>query len=305
MECKKCGNILEDDDIFCGKCGTSIDGRKNAKIEPKPDLIDKLSTASGMGVAFIITSIVCMIILVVAGILINDLKNVLIWSIPLCSLFMILGIAMTKIFKQNVHVVAIIIFLSVGIVLACYAPITGIKGMYAGLFIGILGATIAFIDGKRKNKLKFYKPAKVEKKTPREELLNRCVNDLTDPNYPVLITTEGNWIVASIDWKNTTRFTFTSITNEQRSFEYRVFLNDNYTYTEQMNSISNELGVKPGNITFETSAFSGIELRDYGSIEFGINNNTGETGLITTKFDTEEIRDRIRTYVEKHGYKYK
>lgn len=169
-------------------------------------------------------------------------------------------------------------------------------------FVGII---LLMIYAKKLGKFKLYKEAKVKAMMPINEVLANAVNDLTKEDEPWIISTEGNSIIARINWKNTTNISFVEINNEMQNFEYCINLFDDYKYTEGTESTTDTASIELGSTSANHSAFYGLELRDFHSIEFGVNHNTDEKGIIKTNFTTDEIRDRIRQYVEERGYKRK
>lgn len=227
------------------------------------------------------------------------------------TLFFLTGILIPNISRQNVFVGSIE-FLSVFLVTAIECSIfMFIKNNMTGFYIGLGSAGIFLfiilllaLFAKKAKQLRFYKPAKAITKVPKDELLKNCVKDLYSPDLPWEISVEGDAIIGRIDWKNTTSFSFAKVSNELKNFEYRVNLTDDYKFFEVMVEKERTGSVSPAGASLHYSYFYGISLRYYKSFEVGINNKTGETGIIKTEFSTQEIRDKIRHYVEERGYKY-
>lgn len=278
--------------------------------------LDNINWGSFMSKAFIFSGIFAFLFLLLISFLINDLNGIIFGA--LFGLFFItIGIIIPIISKQNAIIATSIIFgvfsiwmiIVTGILLLFFSSseiamiFAKILSLLSGIFL--ISTTLLLIHAKNKNKLKLYKPAPIKCKMTINELLNSAVNDLKVNDEPWDIFIENNSIIAKINWKNTTNFSFTGITKEMENFEYRINLFDNYKYTEFFKTNSTNANLNPTSVSATHSSFYGIVLRDYDSIEFGINHNTKEKGIITTHFSTDEIRNKMRTYVEERGYRLK
>ena len=275
-------------------------------MEKKPS---KFNVVSFTIISFIVSGI----LVVIGGILIGLLDHdtyALVFGVLFGLFFALIGLIAPYIVKQNSYVAAIMLFcffdayiVITTIIIAIFLPFDAmwILSLLAGVFFIVI--ILSTLYTKKIGKLKLYKAAEVKMQMPVAEVLNNAINDLVKEGEPWEITTEGNSIIARINWKNTTNLSLDGITKEVQNFEYRVNLFDDYKYTEGTESTSDTASIGPGGASMEHGKFYGLELKDVRTIEFGVNHNTGEEGIIKTNFSTDEIRDRVRQYVEERGYK--
>ena len=283
----------------------------NSILKTLIDFAIKISKASVASKVFIVEGIIIMIMGMILEIAFKGSEGsgpILI--VPIMGFFFIvLGLLLTDIFKQNRYVGTAMIFILFSIFFIPFGIIFKNESIFltiASVIIVtacIVIAIILLVMAKKEKKLKLYVSPKVIEVLPKETVLNNCITDLNNEKEPWIITVENDSIVAKINWKDTTNINFTGITKDMENFEYRLTLNDDHTYSETMITSSGTTTFGPTIYSAKGSFFIGTSLRHFETIEFGTNNKTGETGVIKTKFSTDEIRDKIRYYVEERGFK--
>lgn len=289
-----------------------MDNNNNSSIlKTLIDFAIKISKASVVSKVFIVEGIIIMIMGMILEIAFKGTEG----SGPLLIVpimgffFIVLGLLLTGIFKQNIYVGTAMIFILFSIFFIPFGIIfknESIIFTIASVIIVtacIVIAIILLVMAKKEKKLKLYVSPKVIEVLPKETVLNNCITDLNNEKEPWIITVENDSIVAKINWKDTTNLSFTGITKDMENFEYRLTLNDDHTYSETMITSSGTTTFGPTTYSADRSFFIGTSLRHFESFEIGIDNKTGEKGVIKTKFSTDEIRDKIRYYVEERGFK--
>lgn len=139
----------------------------------------------------------------------------------------------------------------------------------------------------------------------KQTILQNIQNDLNRANQSWQVVVQGNSIIASWKWMDATFFSPSSITKEVRDFKFIVTLLDNGKWTEEDVSSQSKVNVNKNGISIGGSSFMGNQTTKSITIGIGKNNSTGELGVIKSKFDTSEIKNAIRNYLTKCGWKKK
>ncbi|MBR5825575.1 MAG: hypothetical protein IKY78_00670 [Clostridia bacterium] len=137
-----------------------------------------------------------------------------------------------------------------------------------------------------------------------QEVLNAALA-LNGDDKKYVITVEGNKIITRVKWMDTTFFSPDSITNEMRNFEYIVEVGENGKYKELDKSVSVSKSAGKGGFNFKKSIFIGKEITYDRTVGLGRDNQTGETGIVSNRFYSEEYKAPVRRLLESHGYKRK
>lgn len=139
----------------------------------------------------------------------------------------------------------------------------------------------------------------------KEELLQNAQMELNQPNQAWEVSVEGDSIVAYWKWMDATFFAPTEITDEVKEYRFTVTLLDNGKWSEKDNSKARNINFEKGKISFGTSSFSGHQTEKSFTIGLGKDRLTNETGLIVNKFDTSIVKNAVRNYLTKYGWKKK
>ena len=137
----------------------------------------------------------------------------------------------------------------------------------------------------------------------KQQTLQNAPGALNRPDQPWQVTVEGDAIVARWRWMDATFFSPQDVTAEVRDYTFTVTLSDKGTWRELDRSKAKSLG--GGASGFGGSASTFIGKQNMKSFEFGLgkNNQTGEAGLISFKFDTTAVKQPIRAYLTACGWK--
>ena len=136
----------------------------------------------------------------------------------------------------------------------------------------------------------------------KEELFEAAL-DLNGDDKKYIVSVEDNKIILRVKWKDATFFSPTSISDEMERFEYVVEVNDNRTYTAVENYASTAKSADTNGLKINTSTFVGT--RKSCEIGLGIDNQTGNVGIIKHAFDPAEYKKPINELMKNSGYKKK
>ena len=141
----------------------------------------------------------------------------------------------------------------------------------------------------------------------KQQVLYNAMAVLNQPNQPWQVQVEQDSLIATWKWMDATFFGVGTVTDEEKEYKFIVTLLDNGKWTEK--DISKESQAKVnfnnGKLSFGSSSFSGTSTRKSITIGLGKNNQTGQTGVIAFRFDTNIIKEPIRAYLKANGYKKK
>lgn len=100
-------------------------------------------------------------------------------------------------------------------------------------------------------------------------------------------------------------FSVGEVNDETKNYQFIVTLKDNGKWKEfdKKDEQNTNVNINTGKISFGASSFAGHSTGKSISFGFGENKDTGETGLLSFKFDTKIVKDPIRTYLTKCGWK--
>ena len=143
--------------------------------------------------------------------------------------------------------------------------------------------------------------------TDKNSMLYHAPNMLNREDIPWVVTVEGDSIIAHWKWMDALWFAPHEINDEVQRYTFAVTLDDNGRYKEldTTEEKTNTISMGGGTIGFGTSSntFKGKQNRK--SFEFGIgrDNDTGKIGFISFKYDTTQIKNQIRGWLEANGWK--
>ena len=139
----------------------------------------------------------------------------------------------------------------------------------------------------------------------KEEILSNIENDLNREDLKWKVTVEGDKIIADWKWMDATLFSLSEISNEVKEFKFIVTLLDNGKWKESDSSSSKSSSFGLGGISFNSSGFKGKQIGKSITIGFGKDNDSEKVGVQTYKFNTEDVKEPIRTYLKNCGWKKK
>jgi len=141
----------------------------------------------------------------------------------------------------------------------------------------------------------------------KQTVLTQAPVVLNRPDQPWYVTVEGDAIVARWNWMNATWFAPHEVSNETRDFSFTVILDNKGTYKEVDRTAEKSSGVRMsgGKVGFGTSSSSFKGKTNQKSFSFGAgkDNQTGEVGLVGFKFNTSDVKNPVRAYLEGCGWK--
>ena len=138
----------------------------------------------------------------------------------------------------------------------------------------------------------------------KEEILSQVLL-LNDDSKNYVVTVEDDRIITQVKWMDATFFSPTQITNEMRDFKYVVQLHNNGKYSEIDESVATTTSVSGSGFNKKFSAFKGKSITFNKTIGVGHDNNTGETGIISNTFYSEDYKKPVREFLKQCGYKRK
>lgn len=136
----------------------------------------------------------------------------------------------------------------------------------------------------------------------KNEILNGALS-LNGDDKKYNITVDGNKIITQVKWMDAVLFTSSSVTDEMKSFRFIVELCDDNTWKELDESKSISKGVSKSGAGMSYSSFKGKEISFNKTVALGKNKETGETGVVSFTFNSEEFKKPVREYLEKCGCK--
>lgn len=139
----------------------------------------------------------------------------------------------------------------------------------------------------------------------KEQILEKAESELNKEDRPWSVKVEGDTIVATWKWMDATFFSPTQVTDEAKEFKFIVTLLDNGKWKEMDYSSSKSTKVGFGGFGMSSSTFIGHSYSKSGTIAFGKNKDTGETGIVKFNFDTAQIKGPIRDFLKSCGWKKK
>ena len=138
-------------------------------------------------------------------------------------------------------------------------------------------------------------------------VLAQAPTALNRPDQPWAVTVQGDSIVASWKWMDATWFSPGEVSEETKAYTFTVTLEENGRWRELDTSNKKKFGVglSGGKLSLggSSSSFKGKTSQKSFSFGVGANNQTGQAGLVSYKFDTELIKKPVRDYLFSCGYR--
>ena len=143
--------------------------------------------------------------------------------------------------------------------------------------------------------------------TDKQTVLNRAPGALNRPDQPWEAVVQGDSIIARWKWMDAAFFAPHEVSNEVRDYTFTVTLDNKGKWKEIDKTEQKSSGVRMsgGGLSFgsSTSTFKGKTSQKSFSFGTGVNNQTGEAGLVGFKFDTSAVKQPIRGYLTSCGWK--
>ncbi len=143
--------------------------------------------------------------------------------------------------------------------------------------------------------------------TEKQAVLANAPGALNRPDQPWEVTIEDDSIVARWKWMDATFFAPHEINDETKQFTFTVTLDGKGKYKELDKTENKSAGVKMsgGKVSFGGSSSTFIGKTNQKSIQFGAgkNNQTGQAGIVSFKFDTTAVKQPVRDYLASCGWK--
>jgi hypothetical protein len=148
--------------------------------------------------------------------------------------------------------------------------------------------------------------------TDKNAMLQNAPAMLNGPTIPWEITVDGDNIIARWKWMDTTWFAPGEVSDETREYSHIITLHDNGKYKEHDVSVqrSSGIGMGPSNggsggfgMNKSFSSFHGKQSEKSITIGLGRDHQTGQVGLVTSKFDTGLVKNQMRDWLAANGWK--
>jgi len=143
--------------------------------------------------------------------------------------------------------------------------------------------------------------------TDKQSMLYHAPAMLNRPDIPWVVTVEGDSIVARWKWMDALWFAMHEVSDEVKSYSFAVTLSDKGTYKEldTTEEKTRSITMNDGKIGFGTSTetFKGKQTRKSFQAGLGRDNTTGRVGVIGFKYNTTQVKDQIRSYLDTNGWK--
>ena len=136
----------------------------------------------------------------------------------------------------------------------------------------------------------------------KNEILNGALL-LNGDDKKYSITIDGDKIITEVKWMDAVLFTSSSVTDEMKTFKFTVELCDDNTWKELDESKSTSKSVSKSGFGMSYSSFRGKEISFNKTVALGKEKETGETGIVSVTFNSEEYKKPVREYLEKCGCK--
>lgn len=141
----------------------------------------------------------------------------------------------------------------------------------------------------------------------KQQILADAPQVLNRDDLPWHVTVQGDSIVGAWKWMDARFFAPGSVSDEEREYVFTVTLQDNGKWKEVDSTTESTSSVRAngGKIGFGSShsSFKGKTTQKSFSASFGRDKQTGETGMVSSKLDTTQLKDWIRGYLKQCGWK--
>ena len=143
--------------------------------------------------------------------------------------------------------------------------------------------------------------------TDKYSMLYYAPSMLNREDIPWEVSVEGDSIVARWKWMNALWFAPNEINDEVRMYTFTVTLSDKGTYKELDTSEEKSRSIRAGDgkVGFGSSSNAFKGKQNSKSLNFGLgrDNETGAVGFVVAKYNTTQVKDQIRGYLEANGWK--
>ena len=120
-----------------------------------------------------------------------------------------------------------------------------------------------------------------------------------------ICTIEGPYLVIQLNWMDVTYFNGKGVSHEARIYRYMVEILSDGTFKTMDVTADNEKAIGLDGVSLSASSFAGKQFIYHADARLGTDNQTGEKGIITYKFNNNEIKKPVMEYLEHLGLKYK
>ena len=143
--------------------------------------------------------------------------------------------------------------------------------------------------------------------TDKQSMLYHAPAMLNRPDIPWVVSVEGDTIIARWKWMDALWFAMHEVTDQVKSYYFSVTLTDKGTYKEvdYTESTAKNITMNDGKIGFGTSTevFKGKKNQKSFEMGLGKDNATGKFGVIGFKYNTTQVKDQLRSYLDTNGWK--
>lgn len=130
---------------------------------------------------------------------------------------------------------------------------------------------------------------------------------LNRDDQPWQVTVEGDSIIGRWKWMDARFFAQNAVSDEQREYIFTVTLKDSGKWKEidKTDEKSSGVNFSGGNINFGSSSSTFKGKTNQKSVSFGIGQNKkdGSFGMVKSTLDTSLIKEAIRGYLTRCGWK--
>ncbi len=133
----------------------------------------------------------------------------------------------------------------------------------------------------------------------------QAINYFSTSHPEWICTVEQGVLVIQLNWQNATYFNGMGLTHASRVYRHivKIFPDGKWMATDV--TVNNDSCVGLGGIRISESAFSGKQWSYQAEKVLGHDNQTGQNGILTYKFNTADIQVPVKEYFNSLGFKYK
>ncbi|MCL2889446.1 MAG: hypothetical protein FWE65_03370 [Eggerthellaceae bacterium] len=141
----------------------------------------------------------------------------------------------------------------------------------------------------------------------KQQVLQWAPQSLNLQNQPWYVTVEGDSIVARWKWMDVQWFAPKEVTKELQAYTFTITLKGNGKYKELDTTVKKASTIQDmggGKVKLGTSqqVFIGKKTEKAVAGGIGMNNTTGQVGVVGFKYSTDYIKQPVRAFMQNCGW---
>ena len=124
----------------------------------------------------------------------------------------------------------------------------------------------------------------------------------THPEW--ICTIEGPYLVIQLNWMDATYFNGQGVAHEARIYRHLVEILPSGRFKTMDVTADSEKAIGLEGVTLSMNSFAGKQFIFHADARLGKDNQTGKKGIITYRFNNNDIKKPVREYLEHFGLKY-